>query len=129
MRDIYTSPRADNIDRVVTLFARHGIATRITRRTAYEHASYARFSYGRDEDRSRWARVEVKSAADLPHARALLRELGIAPWTEHGDALETARTRRFPPRRSTIVRRVHGLALAALAAALIMLVLRLAGIA
>ncbi len=125
MREIYTSPRPENIDRVVALFAKHGIETRITNRTVYHRPSYQRFSYGPNEDRSRWARVEVKYAADLTRARSLLKEMDIAPLTRHADVLETSRQPHKHHSPKVVARYVRTLLLAALAVALVYMVVQM----
>lgn len=129
MRPIYTSPRAANIDRVVALFAEHGIQTTVTNRAVYERPSYKRFSYGAGEDRSRWARVEVVHATDLTRARALLRDAGIEPLIRHADVLTEAReVESGAARRRSTVSRTRVLVMLAVAVALVMLVLRYIGI-
>ncbi|HET6588447.1 MAG TPA: DUF2007 domain-containing protein [Oleiagrimonas sp.] len=126
MREIYTSPRPENIDRVVALFAEHGIETRVTNRSVYNRPSYQRFSYGASEDRSRWARVEVKYAADLTRARELLRELGIAPLTRYAEVLEASREPRKHRSPEAVARRVRTAVLVVLAVAVVILLVKLA---
>ncbi|HEX7342204.1 MAG TPA: hypothetical protein VF269_08005 [Rhodanobacteraceae bacterium] len=127
MREIYSSPRPENIDRVVALFAEHGIETRITNRAVYDRPSYQRFSYGPHASRSNWARVEVKYAKDLAPARALLRELGIAPMTRFAEELEFSRQ---PQQRSpkAVASRIRTIVLVVLVAAVIILFLKMVGI-
>ena len=81
MRQIYTSPRLENIERMVALLGEHGIETRVTDRPAYQRASYHRPSF-RDNDVRSWPKVWVAHADDLPRARELLREMGIAAPAE-----------------------------------------------
>ncbi len=127
MREIYTSPRPENIDRMVAFFAEHGIETRVTNRSAYDRPSYTRFSYGLSEDRSRWARVEVKHAADLTRARALLREMGIAPLTRYADELEASRQPRRRRSPAAVASLVRTLLLAAVAVAMVVMVMKMTG--
>lgn len=124
MREIYTSPRPENIDRVVALFAQHGIETRVTNRAVYDRPSYRRFSYAPGADRSGWARVEVKYAKDMTRARALLREIGIAPLTRYAEELEFSRRPHGRTPQAT-VRRVRLITLALLAAALFVLFVKM----
>lgn len=125
MREIYTSPRPENIDRVVALFAKHDIETRVTNRRVYVRPGYQRFSYGSREDRSRWPQVEVKYAKDLTAARSLLRELGIAPLTRYAGELAAAREtgRRRSP--LAMAQRIRTLVLAVLIAATVVMALKM----
>lgn len=128
MREIYTSPRPENIDRVVALFARHGIKTRIRNRRVYDRPSYQRFSYGPREDRSSWAQVEVCFARDLPQARSLLKEIGVAPLTRYAEELDAVRN---PQRRASplaTARRVRTVVLAALVATAFVMVMKMANL-
>ena len=78
MRQLYTSPRQENIDRVAALLAEQGIECTIENRSNYRRPSYQRFSYSqRNENRNNWAQVWVTRADDYTRARALLKELGI----------------------------------------------------
>ena len=81
MRQIYTSPRMANIERVVALLAEHGIQTSIGNRRAYQGADWKRFSYTAKGDRDSWPQVMVTRADDQPLARRLLREAGLEPAT------------------------------------------------
>ena len=73
MRQIYTSPRPENIDRVVALLAEHGIETSVTNRSNYNRQSYQRFSYSaRQDSRDSWPQVWITKADDHTRARALL---------------------------------------------------------
>jgi hypothetical protein len=45
MRQIYTSPRQENIDAVVALMAEHGIEATVTNRSNYNRPTWQRFSY------------------------------------------------------------------------------------
>lgn len=126
MREIYTSPRPENIDRVVALFAEHGIETRVVNRSVYNRPSYQRFSYGPKEDRSSWAKVEVKYAADLTRARALLRELNIAPMTRYSEVLEASRQPRKQRSPETVARRVRTAVLVVLTVAVVILLVKMA---
>ncbi len=82
MRQIYTSPRLQNIERMVALLDEHGIETRVTDLPAYRHASYSRPSF-RDQDTGAWPKVWVANGEDLPRARELLRGMGIEPVPGH----------------------------------------------
>ena len=91
MRQIYTSPRIENVQRVVALMAAHGIETSVQNRRDYQRADWKRFSYSRPSDRNAWPQVSITRAEDLTQARRLLREAGIAPSTRFAEELAAAR--------------------------------------
>jgi len=132
MREIYSSPRDANIDRVVAMLAEHGIETRVINRSAYQRPSYSRFSYTKPGDISRWPQVEVKFAKDLPRARALLREAGLEPMTRFADVLAASRAddsaERLRQKRRATVGRVRMILFAAIAGVLVIMALRASGI-
>lgn len=128
MRPLYTSPRQENIDRVVALLAEHGIETTITGRSNWNRPSYQRFSYSqRNEQRESWPQVWVNRADDYTQARALLRGIGIEPLVRHGEELALARNPTPEMRRASVATRVRRIVLLALAAAFLVLMLRYMG--
>lgn len=94
MRRIYTSPRMENIDRLVAVMAEHGIATKVTNRRVYAGSSYRRFSYARPGHSDSWPAVWVCHASDHTRARKLMREIGIEPVTRYAEELEAYRARK-----------------------------------
>jgi hypothetical protein len=126
MRQIYTSPRQENIDTVVALMAEHGIETVVTNRSNYNRPSWQRFSYTQQRDESgSWPQVWISRADDYTAARALLREIGIEPVIRHGDELAAARNPGTPmTRREHTVARTRRIVLLAVLAAFAMVVLR-----
>ena len=128
MRPLYTSPRQENIDRVVALLAEHGIETTITGRSNWNRPSYQRFSYSqRNESRESWPQVWVNRADDYTQARALMRGIGIEPLVRHGEELALARNPTPEMRRASVATRVRRIVLLALAAAFLILMLRYMG--
>lgn len=127
MRQIYTSPRHQNVERVVALMAEHGIATSVTNRRAYARPSYSRFSYSRTNDSEEWPKVWITHAADQTRARQLLREIGIEPATRYVDTLAAERNPALPDpeRHRRAASRVRIAVMAAVAAAFLLLVLRM----
>lgn len=104
MRLLYTSPRQENIDRVVALMAENGVETIITNRSNWNRPSYQRFSYTqRSENRDSWPQVWISRADDYTRARELLRQLGIEPIVRHGEELRMQRN----PAASVYARREH----------------------
>ena len=60
MRQIYTSPRPENIDSVVALMAEHGIQATVSNRSNYHRRGWQRHSYSpRRQDRSQWPQVWI----------------------------------------------------------------------
>lgn len=108
MRLLYTSPRQENIDRVVALMAENGVETTVTNRSNWNRPSYQRFSYSqRTEKRDNWPQVWVSRADDYTKARELLRQLGIAPEVRYGEELKAQRdpvTAIYSRREHTVAR-------------------------
>lgn len=107
MRLLYTSPRQENIDRVMAFMAENGVETTITNRSNWNRPSYQRFSYSqRSENRDTWPQVWVQKADDYTKARELLRKLGIEPEVRHAEELRISRD----PVASMYARREHTVA-------------------
>lgn len=126
MRLLYTSPRQENIDRVVAYMAENGVETTITNRSNWNRPSYQRFSYQqRNENRDSWPQVWVSRADDYTKARELLRRLGVEPIVRHGEEL---RAERNPGsvyvRREHTVARVRRIAMLAILGVFMLLALR-----
>lgn len=124
MRQIYTSPRQDNIDTVVALMAEHGIETTVTNRSNYNRPTWQRFSYSQRQDRGSWPQVWISSADDYAKARALLREIGIEPLIRHAEELAAARNPTPADLRDRTAARARRIVLLAVLAAAAMVVLR-----
>jgi len=92
MRQIYTSPRQANIERVVALMAENGIQTTISNRRAYQGSDWKRFSYTARGDRDSWPQVWVVHSEDQTRARQVLRDAGLEPATRFAEELAAART-------------------------------------
>ena len=129
MRQLYTSPRQENIDRVVDLLTEKGIETTITNRSNWNKPSYQRFSYSqRNEQRDSWPQVWVNKADDYTQARALLKELGIEPVVRHGEELALARNPSPERRRQSVANRIRRIVMLAAAGAFVILMLRYMGV-
>ncbi|WP_201315061.1 DUF2007 domain-containing protein [Dyella sp. EPa41] len=129
MRQLYTSPRQDNIDRVAALLTEQGIECTIENRSNYNRPSYQRFSYSqRNENRDNWAQVWVTRADDYTRARALLKELGIEPVVRHGEELALARNPTPEGRRQSVATRIRRIVMLAVAGAFVVLMLRYMGV-
>ncbi len=91
MRQIYTSPRTENVERVVALMAQNGIQTTIANRRAYQGADWKKFSYTAKGDRDAWPQVSVVRSEDQTRARQILRSAGLEPAIRFADELAAAR--------------------------------------
>jgi len=129
MRQLYTSPRQENIDRVAAMLTEQGIECTIENRSNYRRPSYQRFSYSqRNEDRDNWAQVWVTRADDYTRARALLKELGIEPVVRHGEELALARNPTPDMKRQSTASRIRRIVMLAVAGAFVVLMLRYMGV-
>lgn len=129
MRQIYTSPRPGNIDRVVALLAEHGIATQVENRSSWRTHGHRRFSYQEPDDaRDRWEQVWITHADDYTRARELMRELGIEPVVRFGKELAEARNPSPQAQRKHAVARVRRIVMLAILAALALMALRYRGV-
>lgn len=125
MRQIYTSPRQENVDRVIALMAEHGIEASVANRSNYNRSSWQRFSYSqRQDNRDSWAQVWITHADDYTRARALLREIGIEPVIRHGEELAAVRDPTPAMRRQYTVARVRRIMLLLVLAAFAVVMLR-----
>lgn len=129
MRQIYTSPRPGNIDRVVALLAEHGIESQVENRSSWRTPGHRRFSYQEPDDaRARWEQVWITHADDYTRARELMRELGIEPVVRFGKDLAEARNPSPLARRKFTVARVRRIVMLAILAAFALVVLRYRGV-
>lgn len=125
MRQIYTSPRQENIDTVVALMAEHGIEATVANRSNYNRPTWQRFSYAqRQDNRSSWAQVWITHADDYARARKLLLDLGIEPVIRYGEELAAARNPTPADRRARTVTRVRRIVLLAVLAVLTVAMIR-----
>ncbi|RUL66387.1 hypothetical protein EKH79_06865 [Dyella dinghuensis] len=126
MRLLYTSPRQENIDRVVAFMSENGVETTITNRSNWNRPSYQRFSYQqRRENRDNWPQVWVSRADDYTKARELLRQLGIEPIVRYGEELRADRNPgTVYDRREHTVARVRRIVLLAILGVFMVLALR-----
>ncbi|MFA6228588.1 MAG: hypothetical protein WC617_00260 [Rhodanobacter sp.] len=114
MRQIYTSPRQENIDTVVALMAEHGIEASVANRSNYSRQTWQRFSYSQpQQERSNWPQVWITHADDYTKARTLLRDIGIEPVIRHAEELAAARSPSPIDRRQQIAARVRRILLLA----------------
>lgn len=91
MRQIYTSERVENIERVIAMFSQAGIQTSVTNHRPWAGHDFKGPSYSTRGGRDRWPQVWIVKAEDQPRARAMLREAGIEPATRFAEELEKSR--------------------------------------
>lgn len=93
MRQIYTSPRAENVDRVVALLNEAGIQTTLTNRIGWKGGQWKRFSYSSGgNERDNWPQVWVVNSNDQTQARQILRDVGLEPAVRFADELAMSRS-------------------------------------
>ena len=93
MRQIYTSPRAENVDRVVALLNEAGIQTTLTNRIGWKGGQWKRFSYSSGgNERDSWPQVWVVNSNDQTQARQILRDVGLEPAVRFADELAMSRS-------------------------------------
>ena len=90
MKQVYTSPRNENVERVVAMLNEANIATSIINRRAYAGHDYKGPSYSSPPSRDTWQQVWVVNSEDQTRARALLREAGVEPPTRFADELASS---------------------------------------
>ncbi|MHA6202904.1 hypothetical protein ACXU4B_00600 [Dyella soli] len=129
MRQLYTSPRQENIDRVVALLTEKGIECTVVNRSTWNKPTYQRFSYSqRQENRESWPQVWVSKADDYTEARTVLKELGIEPVVRHGEELALARNPTPEMRQQSTANRIRRIVMLAVAGAFVVLMLRYMGV-
>jgi hypothetical protein len=116
MRQIYTSQREENIDRVVAMMKEAGIDTSVTNRSNYRR-DYKGPSYTTKVARDTWPQVWVVRSEDQTRARALLREAGVEAPTRFAEELAQSRSQERTPeqRRAAFMWRMRTLVLAGIA--------------
>src|SRR5690606_9769881 len=77
MRQVFTSARIENVERVAKLLEDAGIEARITNGRSYKGGLRGNFSYREKENDKAKPAVWVVRSADQPRARAMLREAGL----------------------------------------------------
>ncbi len=77
MRQIFTSPRLDNVQTVDAMLRDAGIDTRMTDARTWNRATNRDFSYSDRQSGYRWPALWVVQSEDYPRARQILREAGL----------------------------------------------------
>ncbi len=79
MRQIYRSPRIENIERLVQLLAEQEIETSVSDHAVYQRPNYDRPSYFDSGDESTWIKLWITHTDDYPRAVDLLQKIGLEP--------------------------------------------------
>ena len=77
MRQVFTSPRLENVERVAALLQEHGVVTRITNGRTFKGSLRGSFSYRESANKNPPPAVWVVRSEDQPKARELLRDAGL----------------------------------------------------
>lgn len=77
MRQVFTSPRLENVERVAALLQEHGVVTRITNGRTFKGSLRGNFSYRESANKNPPPAVWVVRSEDQPKARELLRGAGL----------------------------------------------------
>lgn len=94
MRQIFSSPRLENVEGVVQVLEEAGIQVRVTHGRSFEGPRRRHFSYSDNE--SPQPTVWVVRSEDQVRARAILRDAGLLDTTIPGDSY-AAQAFRFDP--------------------------------
>jgi hypothetical protein len=121
MRQIYTSPRYENVERVVALLTEANIATTIRNRRDWQGGQWKRFSYTQRGESEGWAQVWVTDSNDQTRAREILREAGLEPATRFADELAAARSPADPSRHKANSMRIRMILLALIGGVLLLI--------
>lgn len=81
MRQVFTSPRLENVEAVERMLSEAGIATRVTQDRSYKGNARRHFSYREGGNKDPDPAVWVLRAEDLVRARELLRQGGLLDST------------------------------------------------
>ena len=77
MRQVFTSPRLENVERVAALLREHGVVTKITNGRTFKGSLRGNFSYRESANKNPPPAVWVVRSEDQPKARELLRDAGL----------------------------------------------------
>ena len=132
MRQIFSSPRLENVETLEQLLEEAGIATRVTNRATWNRATKRDFSYAEQKHEGRWPALWVVEADDYAKARDLLREHGVALPTTRPSAEPTWAPRapdaEAPPKALSAAGRARLVALVLAMAGAGAVALKLAGV-
>lgn len=86
MRQVFTSPRLENVEAVAELLRAEGIEVRITNDRSYRGNRRSNFSYRDGGDSGPQPAVWILNADDQPRGRQLLRDAGLIDSSRGGES-------------------------------------------
>lgn len=86
MRQVFTSPRLENVEAVAALLRDAGIEVKITEPRSYRGKRRSSFTYRVSEDSGPQPAVWIVRAEDQPRGRQLLREAGLLDSSRAGES-------------------------------------------
>ncbi len=130
MRQFFTSPRLENVERVEQMFEDAGIQTRVTDRATWNRATKRDFSYTDRRTTTKWPAVWVVKADDYSRARQMLREIGLLASTRDASYVAEEGVPVAPPAdpRQRAVGRTRILLLVAVVIGAVVMSLKLFGV-
>lgn len=135
MRQIFRSPRLENVEQMATLLRDAGIAVRVTGDEGWKRATKRDFSYTDRRSDYVWPGLWVVEAEDFPKARQVLREHGLLDLTKSesssflpaaSEEPQSIGTAFVPPERTAS--RWRNRLLALVGAVLVLIGMKLAGL-
>lgn len=86
MRQVFSSPRLENVEAVADLLRAEGIAVRISDGRSYHGTRRSNFSYSETAQSGPQPAVWILNAEDQPRGRELLRDAGLLESTRVGES-------------------------------------------
>lgn len=84
MRQVFTSPRLENVEAVAAMLRAEGIQVRITNDRSYRGNRRSTFTYRQQDEAPPESAVWIVNADQQPRARQLLREAGLLDSSREG---------------------------------------------
>lgn len=118
MRQVFCSPRLENVERVAQLLNDAGVETRITHGRSYKGNHRAGFSYRDHTRKEPIPAVWIVKSEDQPKAREILRAAGLLDSTrmQTGYTLPVFRSQDAEPEDDPVARRTFRIKLGLLLA-------------
>jgi hypothetical protein len=85
MRQVFSSPRLENVERLGQILAEAGIRTKVSNHPMWRRATKRDFSYT-DRTAGAWPALWVLDAEDFSRARDILRDCGLLESTRPGES-------------------------------------------
>ena len=86
MRQVFTSPRLENVEAVAALLRKEGIEVRISNDRSYRGKRRSNFSYRDGDKAGPQPAVWIVNSGDQPRGRQLLREAGLLESSRSGES-------------------------------------------